>query len=56
MLLFTLGFVTCFALSLTLVYLVPGKALKFAAKFGTKLGEKIGPENVERLRKIAELL
>jgi hypothetical protein len=53
---FAFGFVACFALSALLVFLIPAKAVKFAAKLGAKLSDKIGEDNVERLRKIADLL
>jgi mannose/fructose/N-acetylgalactosamine-specific phosphotransferase system component IID len=51
-----LGFVLAFLLCLLLVYLIPGKALKFAAKHGPRLAHRIGESNVEALRRIANLL
>lgn len=53
---FALGFAACFALCVGLVYLIPGKAVKFAARLGDRLAHRIGEDNVARLRKIAELL
>jgi lauroyl/myristoyl acyltransferase len=51
-----IGFLLCFFICLLLVYLIPEKAIKFAAKRGARLERKLGTSTFIVLRSLAEKL
>jgi hypothetical protein len=53
---FALGATSMLALAILLVFLIPGKAVKFAVKLGGKLEKKLGAEKIAVLRGLAEKL